>query len=51
MGGAYITHEKWNSYMIFVGKPGKNLDVGGSIILKWNLNWMGWYGLNSSGSG
>jgi hypothetical protein len=41
-----------------VGKPkekrplGKDLDVGGSIILNWiSENRMGWYGLDSSGSG
>jgi hypothetical protein len=29
----------------------EDLDVGGKIILKWTLERMGWYGLDSSGSG
>jgi hypothetical protein len=29
----------------------RDLDVGGRKILKLNLDWMVWHGLNSAGSG
>jgi hypothetical protein len=39
-----------NAYRILMGKPeGKRpegLDIGASIILKWILGRMGWYGLD-----
>jgi hypothetical protein len=57
MGKECSTHgEKRNAHRILMGKPEvkrplEDIDVDGRIILKWILDKMEWYGLDSSGPG
>jgi hypothetical protein len=47
MGRAYSTYDCGGKTRRKEG----DLDVGGRIILKWILDRIGWYGLDSSGYG
>jgi hypothetical protein len=49
-----MDREKWNAYKILMGKPEGNRPLGrprrrSGTILKWILDRVGWYGLDSSG--